>query len=169
MFDTVLGLPIHPLVVHAVVVLVPLAAIGIIVVALNPMLRDRYGLLVFGVATASLVAVPVATKSGEALLARLFTSTVPSGVVQHRLIGQDVIWFVLAMWAAMGALLLLDRDRERRRGVGSPVLPTIVAVVAVLAALIASGQVLRAGWTGVETRWSGVVALPDEPAVTPNG
>ena len=33
MFDTFLGLPVHALVVHAVVVLVPLAALGLIAIA----------------------------------------------------------------------------------------------------------------------------------------
>jgi hypothetical protein len=157
MFDTVFGLPVHPLVVHAVVVLVPLSALGVIVAALNPVLRDRYGVLVFLVATAGLVAVPVATRSGIALEERLFGSAIPAAVYDHQRIGSDVLWFVLAMWAAMGALLLLDRDRNRRQGVGGPVLPTVVAVVAVLAALIAAGQVVRAGWTGAEARWDGVV------------
>ena len=36
MFDTILGLPVHALVVHAVVVLVPLAAFGLIAIALVP-------------------------------------------------------------------------------------------------------------------------------------
>ena len=160
MFDTVFGLPVHPLVVHAVVVLVPLSALGVIVTALNPVLRDRYGVLVFVVATVALAAVPVATRSGTALEARLFGSAIPATVYAHQHIGSDVLWFVLAMWAAMGALLLLDRDRNRRQGVGGPVLPTIVAVLAVLAALIAAGQVARAGWTGAEARWDGVVQSP---------
>ncbi|GJF03026.1 hypothetical protein [Pseudonocardia sp. D17] len=38
-----LGLPVHPLVVHAVVVLVPAAVIGAVLVALWPRIRARRG------------------------------------------------------------------------------------------------------------------------------
>jgi hypothetical protein len=41
--DTLFGVPSHPLVVHAAVVLVPLAAIGTIVIALWPTARQRIG------------------------------------------------------------------------------------------------------------------------------
>jgi hypothetical protein len=41
-FDTITGLPVHALVVHATVVLVPLLAIVTVVVALRDRLRERY-------------------------------------------------------------------------------------------------------------------------------
>ena len=67
MFDTVLGLPVHPLVVHAVVVLVPLSAVGAVAIALVPRWRERYGVLVLLLSTAALAMVPVATRSGDSL------------------------------------------------------------------------------------------------------
>jgi hypothetical protein len=48
MLDTFNGLPLHPLVVHAVVVLLPLSVVGAIVVALRPAWRQTYGWLVAG-------------------------------------------------------------------------------------------------------------------------
>jgi len=45
-FDTIAGLPIHPLVVHAVVMLLPLSAIGLIACVLRPAWRQRFGILV---------------------------------------------------------------------------------------------------------------------------
>ena len=41
----ILGLPLHPLVVHAVVILVPLAALGGIVISAWTAARKRYGWL----------------------------------------------------------------------------------------------------------------------------
>ncbi|QNP57125.1 DUF2231 domain-containing protein [Tessaracoccus defluvii] len=38
-----LGLPLHPLIVHAVVVFIPLAALGALLVVLSRRLRERYG------------------------------------------------------------------------------------------------------------------------------
>ena len=67
MFDLVNGLPIHPLVVHAFVVLLPLACLGTIALVVRPAWRRPYGLLVVAVAALSAVLIPVATSSGEAL------------------------------------------------------------------------------------------------------
>ena len=64
MFDTVQGLPVHALVVHGVVVLVPLAALGLIAIAVRPSWRKTYAPLVAILATVGLALVPVATKSG---------------------------------------------------------------------------------------------------------
>ena len=65
--DLVNGLPLHPLVVHAVVVLLPLAILGTIALALHRPWRATYGPLVVGVAAVATALVPVATSSGESL------------------------------------------------------------------------------------------------------
>jgi len=46
MFDIIGGLPVHPLVVHVVVVLIPLSAVGAILIAARPK-----SLRLFGAAT----------------------------------------------------------------------------------------------------------------------
>lgn len=55
MFDLVNGLPVHPLVVHAVVVLLPLAIVGTILVAVRPTWRRAYGPLVVVASALSVV------------------------------------------------------------------------------------------------------------------
>ena len=62
MFDTINGMPLHPLVVHGVVVLLPLAALGTIAIAVRPVWRRTYGHLV--VAT---TAVDLPVKKGQRL------------------------------------------------------------------------------------------------------
>jgi hypothetical protein len=57
-FDTFFGLPVHALVMHVVVVLVPLAAAGVLAIAVVPSWRTRFGVLVLAIATAGLAAVP---------------------------------------------------------------------------------------------------------------
>ena len=56
----ILGLPLHPLIIHAVVVLVPLAALGGIAISVFTWARKRYGSLVvigsFGAAVSTYVA-----------------------------------------------------------------------------------------------------------------
>ena len=67
MFDLINGLPVHPLVVHAVVVLLPLATLGTIALVVRPAWRRPYGPLLVAIAAVATVLIPVATSSGEAL------------------------------------------------------------------------------------------------------
>ncbi len=71
MFDQLLGLPVHPLLVHVPVVLLPLVALGVVALAARPAWRPRYAglILVFSV-VAALGAVG-AMLSGNALAARV--------------------------------------------------------------------------------------------------
>ena len=61
---TVAGLPLHPLVVHAVVVLLPLAAVGTLAAAARPAWRRVLAIPTLLVALAGAVAVPLASSSG---------------------------------------------------------------------------------------------------------
>ena len=71
---TVGGLPAHPLLVHAVVVLIPLAALGAIAVAIRPRWNRPYAPLVaFGALTAA-VAATLSKLAGEQLLATINVS-----------------------------------------------------------------------------------------------
>ncbi len=170
MLDTVLGLPVHALVVHAVVVLVPLAALGAIAIAAVPRWRSPYGILVAGVATAGLVMVPVAVTSGQRLRERIPASGVVADQIDaHATLGRVVIWPTLVMWVFTVALVLLSRggrtDRSRSRGLSSRPswsahtgqagrLVTTVALLAALSALVAAGVVARAGHLGSTAVWS---------------
>jgi hypothetical protein len=150
MFDTFRGLPVHALVVHAVVVLVPLAALGLILVAVRPSWRRSFGPVVVLLATAGLAMVPVATRSGHRLKERLDASgIVAKQIKNHQDMGSLVIWPTLAMWVLSIALIALDR----RRG-GSTGLTTAIAGLAVLAALASVAQVAVTGELGTKAVWA---------------
>ncbi|HSR26430.1 MAG TPA: DUF2231 domain-containing protein [Candidatus Eisenbacteria bacterium] len=150
MFDTILGLPVHALVVHVVVVLVPLAALGVVGMAVVPRWRERFGWAVIAIATAGLAAVPVAVASGRRLQRRLHVGgVIAKQISHHRSMGQLVIWPTLALWVLAVALVLVDRQRRRSRG-----LVTAVAALAVLAAGAATAQVAIAGHLGSTAVWS---------------
>ena len=146
MLDLIDGLPIHPLVVHAVVVLLPLAVLGTVVVALVPRWRRPYGPLVLAVAVVATALVPVATSSGEALEKRV------GDPGEHAELGEQLIWFGIALLVVLVALLVLDRRATRRA------LVTGVAVVAVLVALAAAVQVYRVGDSGARAVWADQVS-----------
>ncbi len=149
MFDTILGLPVHALVVHAVVILVPLSAAGVVAIAAVPRWRERFGTLVLLVSTAALVTVPVATRSGGKLEERIGAKGVVARQIDdHKEIGELVLWPTLAMWALAIGLVLISRRGSSKGAV------TVVAVLAALAAIVAAGVVVRAGHLGSTAVWS---------------
>jgi hypothetical protein len=149
MFDTFRGLPVHALVVHAVVVLVPLGALGVVAIAIVPRWRQRFGVAVLAITTAGLVAVPVATMSGRKLKEHLHaTGVVAKQIQHHQNMGKLVIYPTAALWILAVVLVLFDR----RGRTGRPVM--VVAVLAVLAAGAAAAQVAITGELGSTAVWS---------------
>jgi hypothetical protein len=115
--DNVFGVPTHALVVHAVVVLLPLAALTGIAVALVPALRRRYGGLVLLLTIAAVATVPVAQQAGQRLFDRLSARFGPDDVAEAGLMQQHAD---LARQLLPWALLLLA-------GVALAVLPPLLA------------------------------------------
>lgn len=154
--ESVFGLPLHPLVVHGPVVLVPVAAILTILIAVSQDRRTRWGALTWLLVAAAFGATVAARQSGLKLAAARYGDVLPISTSDHEGYGTTAVWFVLAFWLAVTALLLVDLDRRRRHGYGSPVLVTLVAVVAIVVAMAATGLVLLTGWTGAENQWASV-------------
>jgi hypothetical protein len=143
-FDVIDGLPVHPLVVHAVVVLLPLAALGTLAIALVPRWRARFGPLVTAAAIAAAALVPVATSSGEALERHV------GDPGRHAQLGDQLIWFAVPL-----AVLALGLTFVARRPVpGRRWLPTAVAALAAVSAIAAGVQVYRVGESGARVVWS---------------
>ena len=65
MFETIFGLPVHVLVIHAVVVLMPLASLSVLVSAFWPRFRRWAGPLPLILSVVATALVPVATQSGD--------------------------------------------------------------------------------------------------------
>lgn len=107
MLDSVLGLPLHPLVVHAVVVLLPLAAVGVIVLALVPRWRRTFAPLVLGALVVAAVSAVVATVSGNALAERV---GLPA---EHQRYGTLLAISAAVLLVVDGGWLLWTRRAER--------------------------------------------------------
>jgi hypothetical protein len=108
---TVNGVPFHPLVVHAVVVLLPLAVLGTIGIAVWPAMRRHLGLLVLAVAVAGLLAVPVAMSSGRQFRNHLGAQEL---VRQHQHYASQLLPWTAALVVAL--VLLMAVDLARRLG-----------------------------------------------------
>ena len=149
MFDTVGGLPLHPLTVHAVVVLLPIACLLTVAVAVVPRWRRRAKWVVVLDAFVA-VAAFVAKESGERLLHRLesLSPTLPDGLATHTLWGGRLalVAFVLAL-AALAVAVTQWRPAWGR-------LATVVAVVVAVGAL---GLTVVVGDSGARAVWGSLI------------
>jgi uncharacterized membrane protein len=160
---TIDGIPLHPLLVHAVVVLLPLAALSSIAIALVPSWRRRYAWPVLGVTLAGVAAVPLAKQAGEDFMAALEAKVGPNPAIQtHADLGTMLLPIALGFGVAVIALLVAGRLADRERQAEAPTTKTwriISVVVSVLVVLLAVGttvQTVRAGHSGSSAVWSGV-------------
>lgn len=146
--DEIVGIPVHPLLVHAVVVFIPLAALGSVAVALVPRWRKPYGPLVLAASTLSLILVPLTTSSGDDLRDSLqLGGPVLDKVQEHQEMGERVIWAVLPMFVLNLATLVMARAGRPSREV------TIVAWLATIAAVVATVLVVLTGHLGSQAVW----------------
>lgn len=153
MFDLVNGLPVHPLVVHAIVVLLPAAVIGTIAIVARPAWRERYGWLVVGVTALATVLLPVATSSGEALEERV------GDPGAHAALGEQLIWVAIPLLVLDVAFVWLDRRRRNGEPAFGPGwLTKAVAALAILAALATGIQTYRVGDSGARQAWGDQVS-----------
>jgi len=156
--DTIGGIPLHPLIVHAVVVLVPLASLLLLLAAVSPRIRHWAGILTPITATLALVMVPLATQSGEALEKRVDAGP---ALEEHTELGDSLLYFVLTLAILAWALWFLDR-RSRASAVATTFarsgLLTAVIVLSVVSVVAATVQVIRIGHSGASASWSDVGA-----------
>jgi hypothetical protein len=148
--NTAFGLPTHPLIVHATVVIVPAAALLVAVAAVHPRFRTWIGPVPALAALASCVLVPLSTSSGEDLERRVGHSPL---VEKHADLAGTLIWYVLPM--ALVAVLgyALHRVRPHRKG-----LVVALAVASVVLGGATLVDVALIGHSGAKAAWSGVAA-----------
>jgi hypothetical protein len=155
--ETVFGLPTHAIVVHGTVVLLPLAALVVLLHAFWPVARRRLGIVTPLLAGVALVLVPLATQSGETL-----EHSVPHSdlIERHAELADGMLPWAIALFVVAVGLWLLDRRRDRPDG--SDVsrarwVPMVAGVLAVVAVVGTVQQVVRVGHAGAQATWNGVV------------
>lgn len=155
MFDTIFGLPVHPLVVHATVVVVPVAAVLVGLAALWPRFRSRAGVIPFAVSLLALALVPLTVQSGKSLKDRVEPTAL---VERHGDLGDGLLPWVVVLTVAAAALLWLRRRESAtpepgRRATGRWLLAAAV-VVALVGVVGSSVQIIRIGHSGAEAAWT---------------
>lgn len=145
MSDTIFGLPTHVLVVHAAVVLLPLAAIGAVVMAFSQRFSVRFGPVVVAVAAVGAIAAFMSRISGEEFAERV------GNPQEHAEAGALLPFISVGFFVVLLLLWLLDRRGAR------DLFTQIVAVVVIVAALIVTGWTIRTGHSGAEASWKAIV------------
>jgi hypothetical protein len=95
------GLPAHALLVHAVVILVPLAALALVVCAVRSSWIRRLGIVLPGLALVALVSVPLTTHAGEWLKRRVPADPL---VNRHAGLGGTLLPWAIALFAVTVAV-----------------------------------------------------------------
>ncbi|MBM6405362.1 hypothetical protein JQN72_14040 [Phycicoccus sp. CSK15P-2] len=154
MFDTILGIPVHPLVVHAVVVLTPLTALLLVLFVVSERLRSRIGLALPLLASVTFVSAIAAGQSGEALRERIGGGG--DLVEQHAEIGETMPITLAATAALSWVLWMMHRRAVAGNGSGSSMPLRVLSGVSVLLAIALTVLVVLVGHSGAEAVWSGV-------------
>jgi len=150
LFDTIAGLPIHPLVVHAVVVVLPVAALALIAIYLVPRWRQHYGWLTMAALAGGVGSAVLAKESGEALAGRVGLPLLHSQLAGTLVAVASVTFVVAAVWFWL---------QRRAASAGAKSLAaTVVGALASLLALAVLVLTVLVGHSGATAVWAGVVA-----------
>ncbi|CAB4892453.1 unannotated protein [freshwater metagenome] len=157
--NSLFGLPAHPILVHAAVVLVPLAAIGLVLIALVPKLRPKYATLVAIFATLSAGSVGVAQGSGESLQEAVRNSVKDPALLRtHTQMGEDLLPWAAGMFVVAAFIFVVEFMRRRDKPLKLPVQATNIAIM-VLSVVVAAGSVymvIKIGHSGAKSTWNAV-------------
>jgi uncharacterized membrane protein len=152
-FETFLGIPLHPLLVHTAVVFVPLLVVAALAYALVPRLRHRVGWLLVGLAVIAPLCALASKLSGDAFRARLArrhaSAQLLSQIDGHRHLGTILVWLVAALGVVALLLALLPAVRQAKA------VSLTLVVLTVGLSLASAYYVFRTGDTGAHIAWGG--------------
>jgi hypothetical protein len=151
----VFGLPLHPLIVHLTVVLIPVVALALIVESVWPRTRRvlRWPTVVGAVAAVAVVF--ITTQAGDHLSRQLPVSDL---INRHADLGGQLQYFVIGL--AVAAVVLLVLTSPKLADKRTNIVLVVVCVLSVLVSGAAVVQVVRIGHSGATAAWNGVGDLP---------
>ena len=152
------GLPLHPLIVHAVVVLTPLTVLALLLGTFWPTARRRLGIVTTLAALLVLVLVPVTVAAGKSLAAAL--GPIPA-VARHQAFGEMLLPWVIGLFvvaAAQWAWYRFGDENVRRDRPG--VARGFVIALGAAAVIVGIGTlvtVVLIGDSGARAVWGGLL------------
>jgi hypothetical protein len=151
LFGSVAGLPLHPLVIHISIVLIPLVAIGALVMSYLPSFSRRYGKLILIIAIVAQASLFLAKVTGEA-----FEEILDKDMGNHAALGEIAPFITLPMVALIYLRWRLDRSGAT---VGSAWVRRLTSIALIVAALASIVVIVLVGHSGAESVWGWIDKL----------
>jgi len=152
------GLPLHPLIVHAVVVLTPLTVLALLLGTFWPAARRRLGIVTPLAALLVLVLVPVTVAAGLSLASAL--GPLPA-VERHRGFGEMLLPWAIGLFVVAAAQWAWFRYFDERMRRGSPrAARAVVIVLAAASVVVGAGTlvlIVLIGDSGARAVWGGLL------------
>jgi hypothetical protein len=152
----VYGLPLHVLLVHAVVILVPLTALSVVLAAVWPAARRRIGIVNALLGLVLIGLIPLTTMAGQWLRERVAATPL---IAKHADLG-NALWPWTLSLGLLGILTWLwyfvsDRRDRRRTPTGNShrVVAVVIAVAAIGIGGFATWQTVQVGEAGSRAIW----------------
>ncbi len=169
--ETFFGIPTHPLLVHIPAVLLPLAAIGVVVMLIRPSWHVRYRWAVLAVGLVGTLGAILAADAGESLEERIVSTkgyAASQGWHDHAEAGDTAQVFAIIFFVVLAAYILVPFFLDLRSNKVSAVVETsdgprnpssprwlslTLAVLVVLASIGTVTTVILAGHSGAKAVW----------------
>jgi hypothetical protein len=159
--DSFFGVPAHPLLVHIPVVLIPLAAVGVVVMAIRPAWHQRYRWAVLAIAVVGMVGAILATEAGESLADQIVAKKGVGAEVRwedHAELGETARLAAFIFVVVLVVYVIVPWYVDRRATTSSPlVLPRWVLPLLAAGTLVAAAgavyTVFDAGHSGADAVW----------------
>lgn len=161
--DWVFGdLPLHPLLVHLTVVLIPAAALALVLAAVWPAARRRLGLLPLLLAVLAVIMVPITTSAGTWLSERVGRTPL---VDRHEMLGNTMLPWAIALLVVAVAVWAWHRYATNSTARTRRMVSVLLAAAAIVVAAGAVWTIVQIGESGSAAVWSG--NFSDEPLPAP--
>jgi len=152
--DSLFGLPAHVFLVHIPVVLIPLGALGAVLM-LWPRLRSALGWWVCGILVVAGIATQLAISSGQSLQSYVKETAL---MHEHTRIGENIRPWLLLLFLALVGVMLIDRAVKHRaqRPEGSDLLQiagVVLSALSIVFAALSVYWVYRIGHSGSKAVW----------------
>ena len=152
------GIPLHPLLVHAVVVLTPLTAVAVLLTQFWPVARRRLGIVTPLAALAVLALVPVTVRAGRDLAGAIGT---PPAVLTHQHYGEMLLPWAVALFGVAALQWAWFRWRPApaggREGATARGVTLGLALASAVVAVGITWLLVLVGDSGARAVWGGVV------------
>ena len=151
LFGVVAGLPLHPLIIHVSVILIPLVAISALVMSYLPSFSRRYGKAIFSLALVAQGSLFLSRTTGQAL-----TKIMEKDLGRHADLGEVAPFITLPMVALIYLRFRMDRSGTT---FGSVFVRRLTSIALIVASLASIAIVFLVGHSGAVSVWGWIAKL----------